>query len=79
MTKKGKHLLFKKRQARNMKKSNIKSKGYEDKLFNLEQNLPDLFDESQIEIDYDNVSVSYYDYYDNYYYDDYYDDDWSYN
>lgn len=85
LTKKGKHLPFKKRQARNTKKTNIKSKGYEYKLFNLEQNLPDLFDESQIEIDYDNVSVASYDYYENYYtnyyynYENYYDDEWSYN
>lgn len=74
LTKKGKRLPFKKRQARNVKKSNIKLKGYENKLFNIEQNIPDLFDESQIEIDYDNFSISSYDYYDNYY-----DDDWSYN
>ena len=75
-TKKGKCLLFKKRQARNVKKSNIKSKGYEYKLFNIEQNLPDLFDESQIEIDYDNVSVEC-DY--NSEYSDNSDDYWSYN
>lgn len=78
LAKKGKRLPIKKRQARNSKKSNIKSKGYEDKLFNIEQNIPDLFDESQIEIEYDNVSVDSYGYY-NSYYDNYYDDDWSYN
>ena len=76
LTKKGKRLPFKKRPARNMKKTNIKSKGYEYKLFNIEQNLPDLFDESQIEIDYDNVSVEC-DY--NSEYSDNSDDYWSYN
>lgn len=76
LTKKVKRLLFKKRQARNVKKSNIKSKGYEYKLFNIEQNLSDLFDESQIKIDYDNVSVAC-DY--NSEYSDDSDDYWSYN
>ena len=69
----GKWPGFKKINARNMKKSTIKSNGYKDKLFYIEQNLPDLFDEYSIEF-----GVDYYaDYYDDYHYnsddsDDYY-------
>ncbi len=71
---------------RNMKKKNIKSNGYDDKLFIIEQNLPSLSNEWQIEIDYDDISILSYDsryYYDNHNYeydeyDDYYDN-WSYN
>lgn len=79
---KGKWIPLKKRQARNTKKKNIKSNGYDDKLFAIEQNLPNLFHKSQIEIDYENISVisnesrylDYYNNHDNYYdYDDYSD------
>lgn len=86
LARKGKWMPFKNRQARNTKKKNIKSNGYADKLFVIEQNLPSLCHEWQIEIDYDDISVlSYgnydyeYDEYDEYdYYYDYYDN-WSYN
>lgn len=72
---------FKKRQSRNMKKSTIKSNGYSFKLFANEQELPDLFDESKIDINYDDVSIlsyedryySYHSDYNNYYYDEYFD------
>lgn len=53
MMRKGKWITFKKRQSRNVKKNMVKTNGYEDKLFVNEQELPDLFDESQINIDYD--------------------------
>jgi len=87
-TRKGKWLPFKKRQARNKKKNNVKSNGYNDKLFVIQENLPNLFHTSQIKLDYENVSVIsyestnhdyYYDY--GYDYDGYYDyyDDWSLN
>ena len=77
MMRKGKWIPFKKRQSRNVKKNMVKTNGYEDKLFAIEQELPNLFDESQIEIDYD--YDYYYDY--GYDYDEYYDyyDDWSLN
>lgn len=61
MTRKGKWSPFKKRQARNMKKTMVKTNGYEDKLFVNERELPELFDESQIEIDYDDTSYISYD------------------
>lgn len=61
LARKGKWQRLKKRQARNMKKSTIKSNGYKDKLFAIEQNLPDLSDESQIEIEYEDVSILSYD------------------
>jgi len=53
MMRKGKWIPFKKRQSRNVKKNMVKTNGYEDKLFAIEQELPNLFDESQIDIDYD--------------------------
>jgi hypothetical protein len=52
--KNGKWQGFKKRQARNTKKSTIKSNGYSQKLCTMEQNLPELVDKSQLEIDYEN-------------------------
>lgn len=65
---KGKWIPFKKRQSRNVKKNKNKLHGYVDKLFAIEQNLPNLFDESQIEIDYEDASyISYDDYYNDYY------------
>jgi len=84
LARKGKWLIFKKRQARNKKKKNIKSSGYKDKLFAIEQELPNLFDESQIKINYDDISIlsyeSRYDDYDDYDYYNYYDyDKWIYN
>jgi hypothetical protein len=86
LTRKGKWISYKNKQARNMKKKNIKSNGYDDKLFVIEQNLPSLSNEWQIEIDYDDISILSYDsryYYDNnnYEYDEYddYYDNWSYN
>lgn len=57
LARKGKRLPFKKTQSRNTKKTFTKVNGYLDKLFNIEQNLPNLFVKSQIEIDYDNVSI----------------------
>lgn len=76
---------FKKRQSRNQKKNPTRINGYNDKLFAIEQELADLFDESQIDIDYDDISViSYESRYRNIYlryYDDYDNDydNWSYN
>ena len=67
LPRKGKHLSTKKRKTRNTKKNSTKVKGYEDKLFDIEQNQPDLFDESQIEIDYDDVSDTCSEYSMNYY------------
>lgn len=77
-SKNGKWPGFKKRQARNQKKNPTRINGYNAKQFAIEQELADLFDKSQIEIDYDDVSVksdknrcnSYYSYdYDDEYYD----------
>ena len=75
LVKKGKYLPFKKRKARNMKKNNNKIKGYEYKLFNIEQGLPNLVYENQTEtLQEDDVngdecssSVSYDSYDENYY------------
>lgn len=83
--KNGKWPGFKKRQSRNQKKNPSRINGYNDKLFAIEQELANLFDESQIEIDYDDVSVVSYEprygniylrYYEEYGSDD---DDWTYN
>lgn len=59
ITRKSKWIPFKKRQSRNMKKNIVKINGYQDKLFALEQELPELFDESQIVFDYDDDYCSY--------------------
>ena len=53
LSRKGKRAPFKKRQARNVKKNCIRQRGYQDKLFDIEQNMPNLSDKSQIEINYD--------------------------
>lgn len=58
LSRKGKWIPLKKRQSRNLKKNMVKTNGYEDKLFTLEQELPELF-ESQIVIDYDDDYCSY--------------------
>ncbi len=52
LSRKGKRAPFKKRQARNVKKNCIRQRGYEDKLFDIEQNVPNLSDKSQIDINY---------------------------
>lgn len=52
LTKKGKYIPLKKRQNINFKKNLIKLKGYEDKLFDIEQNLPELFYEPEIKYIY---------------------------
>jgi len=74
---KGNWRQLKKRQARNTKKNSIKINGYTDKLFTIEQNLPELLDESGSEINYhdeyddcrDDYSIPFYNYNDWY---DYY-------
>ena len=53
LTRKSKWMSFKKRESRNTKKNSIRLNGYVDKLFNIEQNLPQLSDESRSEINYD--------------------------
>jgi len=72
LTRKGKWLPFKKRQVINRKKNNIKSNGYNDKLFDIEQNLPELCSKSEIEMIYEDditwaTCENYDDYYDYYY------------
>jgi hypothetical protein len=52
LTRKGKYITFKKRQNINFKKNLIKLKGYECKLFDIEQNLPELIYESEIKYIY---------------------------
>jgi hypothetical protein len=42
LKRKGKYLPLKKKQARNIKKNTVKTNGYTNKLFIIEQNLPDL-------------------------------------
>lgn len=71
LARKGKWISFKNRQARNTKKKNIKSNGYDDKLFVIEQNLPSLSHQTQIKLDYDDISVLSYESRYNYYYDSY--------
>lgn len=79
LTRKGKWTPFKKRQARNKKKKNIKLNGYAYKLFAIEQNLPEILNESEIDCEnisvLSNESINYYEY-DEY---DYDDDDWGYD
>lgn len=53
IVRKGKRVPFKKIQARNVKKNCIRQRGYEDKLFDIEQNIPDL---SYIEVNIANLS-----------------------
>jgi len=61
LSRKGKRIPFKKRQARNMKKTMVKINGYADKLFSIEQELPDLAEKSLYnysdnpEYDYDDL------------------------
>lgn len=50
MTRKGKRVPFKKRQSRIVNKIRVRQRGYEDKLFDIEQNMPNLFDKNQIEV-----------------------------
>ena len=57
IVRKGKRVPFKKRQARNVKKNCIRQRGYQDKLFDIEQNMPDLLDKSQIEFEDDDFDV----------------------
>ena len=64
LTRKGNWRQFKNREARNTKKNSIKINGYTDKLFAIEQNLPELLDESRSEINYEYSDI----------YDDYHDD-----
>ena len=52
LTKKGKYITFKKRQNINFKKNLIKLRGYEGKLFDIEQNLPELIYEPEIKYIY---------------------------
>ena len=59
---KGKCLPLKKREARNKKKSSIRVNGYTDKLFAIEQNLPEICDKLQIQENYDNRSIIKYKY-----------------
>ena len=54
IVRKSKRLPFKKRQARNINKNCIRQRGYEDKLFDIKQNTPNLsHDKSKFENDYD--------------------------
>lgn len=53
LPKKGKRIKFKKRSEKNMKKNMFKTNGYSDKLFAVEQEIPDLYDKCRDEIDYD--------------------------
>ena len=64
LTRKGNWRQFKNREARNTKKNSIKINGYTDKLFAIEQKLPELLDESRSEINYEYSDI----------YDDYHDD-----
>ena len=60
IVRKGKRVPFKKRQARNVKKNCIRQRGYQDKLFDIEQNIPNLSDKNQFEINddyYDDFDV----------------------
>jgi hypothetical protein len=52
LTRKSKYITFKKRQNINFKKNLIKLKGYEGKLFDIEQNLPELIYEPEIKYIY---------------------------
>ena len=52
LTKKSKYITFKKRQNINFKKNLIKLIGYEGKLFDIEQNLPELIYEPEIKYIY---------------------------
>ena len=52
LTRKGKYITFKKRQNINFKKNLITLKGYECKLFDIEQNLPELIYEPEIKYIY---------------------------
>ena len=52
LTRKGKYITFKKRQNINFKKNLIKLTGYEGKLFDIEQNLPELIYEPEIKYIY---------------------------
>jgi hypothetical protein len=47
ITRKGKRVPFKKRQPRIVNKNRVRQRGYEDKLFDIEQNMPNLFDKKQ--------------------------------
>lgn len=60
---KGKRLPLKKKQARNIKKNTFKTNGYTNKLFTIEQNLPELYYEPD-NFEYDLLKW-YYDYYNN--------------
>lgn len=67
LARKGKWIVFKKRESRNTKKNSIKINGYNDKLFNNDQNLPDLFDDHRCDMydDFrDDNSIPFYSYYD---------------
>lgn len=57
LMRKGKWLPFKKGVSRNTKKNSNRLDGYVDKLFNIEQNLPELSPESEIIINYESYDI----------------------
>lgn len=61
-SRKGKRLSFKKRHARNIKKNKVKTNGYSDKLFAIEQELPEIIEEDPYDYDED-IDETYYDLY----------------